>query len=85
MGLNLKSSTEEKFRCHLINKLEWSKHTKTVVKRAQQSLFPIRKLKTFGMGPEILKRFSSCNIKSMVASLPGMAIARPLTARHYRG
>ena len=27
------------------NKLEWSKHTKTVVKRARQSLFPLRKLK----------------------------------------
>ena len=38
-----------------INKLEWSKHTKTVVKRARQSLFPLRKLKRFGMVPEILK------------------------------
>jgi hypothetical protein len=56
------------------NKLEWSKHTKTVVKRARQSLFRLRKRKRFGMGPEILKRFYSCNI----------AIARPLTARHYR-
>ena len=39
-----------------INKLEWSRHTKTVVKRAQQSLFPLRKLKRFGMDPQILKR-----------------------------
>ena len=38
-----------------INNLEWSKHTKTVVKRARQSLFPLRNLKRFGMGPEILK------------------------------
>ena len=29
------------------------------------------------MGPEILKKFYSCNIESMVASLSGMAIARP--------
>ena len=29
---------------HINNKLEWSKHTKTVVKRAQQSLFPHRRL-----------------------------------------
>ena len=29
-----------KFRGVHINKLEWSKHTKTVVKMAQQSLFP---------------------------------------------
>ena len=31
------------------------------MKRARQSLFPLRKLKRFGMGPEILKRFYSCN------------------------
>ena len=49
---------------HINNKLSWSKHTKTVVKRAGQNLFPLRKLKRFGMGPEILKRFYSCNIKS---------------------
>jgi hypothetical protein len=50
----------------ITNKLEWSKHTNTVVKRAQQSLFHLRKLKIFGMGPEILKRFYSCNIKSIL-------------------
>ena len=42
---------------HINNKLDWSKHTKTVVKRARQSLIPLRKRKRFGMGPEILKRF----------------------------
>ena len=50
---------------HITNKLKWSKHTKTV-KRARQSLFPLRKLKRFGMGPEILKRFYSCNIESIL-------------------
>ena len=72
---------------HINNKLDWSKHTKTDVKRARQSLFPLRKLKRFGMGPEILKRFYSCTIESirLVASLPGMATTRPPTARHYRG
>jgi hypothetical protein len=45
------------------NKLTWSKHTKTVVKRAQQNLFPLRKL---GMGPQILKRFYSCTIESIL-------------------
>uniref|UniRef100_A0A8C7Q6V0 Reverse transcriptase domain-containing protein n=1 Tax=Oncorhynchus mykiss TaxID=8022 RepID=A0A8C7Q6V0_ONCMY len=53
---------------HINNKLEWSKHTKTVVKRARQSLFPLRKRKRFGMGPEILKRFDSCNIDSILTS-----------------
>ena len=48
---------------HITKNLEWSKHTKTVVKRARQSLFPLRKLKRFGMGPEILKRFYSCTIE----------------------
>ena len=42
---------------HINNQLEWSKHTKTVVKRARQNLFPLRKPKRFGVGPEILKRF----------------------------
>ena len=49
---------------HITNKLEWSKHTKTVITRARQSLFPLRKLKRFGMGPQILKRFYSFNIES---------------------
>ena len=72
---------------HINNKLELAKHTKTVVKRGRQNLFPLRKLKRFGMGPEILKRFYSCNIESI---LPGCitawyAIACPPTARHFRG
>jgi hypothetical protein len=50
---------------HINNKLEWSK---TVVKKARQRLFPLRKLKRFGMGPEILKRFYSCNIESILTS-----------------
>ena len=44
---------------HINNKREWFNHTKTIVKRARQSLFPLRKLKRFGMGPQILKRFYS--------------------------
>jgi hypothetical protein len=40
---------------HITNELSWSKHTKTVVKRARQNLFPLRRLKGFGMGPQILK------------------------------
>ena len=39
---------------------------KPVVKRARQSLFPLRKLKRFVMGPQILKRFYSCNIESIL-------------------
>ena len=52
---------------HITNKLERSKHTKTVVKMARQSLFPLSQLKRFGMGPQILKRFYSCTIESITA------------------
>ena len=51
---------------HINNKLEWSKHTKTVVKRAQQNLFPLRRLKRCGMCPQILKRLYSCTIESIL-------------------
>ena len=34
---------------HITNKLTWSKHIKTVVKRALQNLFPLRRLKIFGI------------------------------------
>ena len=49
---------------HITKKQTWSKHTKTVVKRARQRLFPLRRLKRFGMGPQILKKFYSCTIES---------------------
>ena len=42
---------------HITNDLSWFKHTKTVVKRAQQNLFPLRRLKRFVMDPQILKKF----------------------------
>jgi hypothetical protein len=51
---------------HIINKLSWSKHTKTVVKSERQHIFPLRRLKSFGMGPQILKKFYSCTIESFL-------------------
>ena len=50
---------------HINNKLSWSKHTNTVVKRARQNLFPLKRLKRFGMGPQILKKFYSCTVESI--------------------
>ena len=38
----------------------------TVVKRVLQNLFPFRTLKIFGMGPQILKRFYSCTVESIL-------------------
>ena len=51
---------------HITFKLTWSKHTKTVVKRARQNLFRLSRLKRIGMGPQILKRFYSCTIESIL-------------------
>jgi hypothetical protein len=36
------------------------------VKRERQRLFPVRRLKRFGMGPQILKNFYSCTIESIL-------------------
>ena len=36
------------------------------MKRARQNLFPLRRLKRFCMGPQILKRFYSCTIESIL-------------------
>jgi hypothetical protein len=46
--------------------LSWSKCTYTVMKRARQRLFPLRRLKGFGMGPQFLKQFYSCIIESIL-------------------
>ena len=35
---------------HINNKLDWAKHTKTVVKRARQSLFPPQETKKIWHG-----------------------------------
>jgi hypothetical protein len=51
---------------HITNDLSWSKHTKTVVKRTQQNLFPLGRLKRFGKGYQILKKFNSCTIESIL-------------------
>ena len=63
---------------HITNKPSWSKHTKRVVKRARQKLFPLRRLKRFCMGPQILKKLYRCTIEII---LTGMATARLQGAR----
>ena len=70
------------FGVHITKYLSWPKHTNTVMKRARQNLFPLRRLKRFGICPQILKKIYRCN---MVASLLGIATFRPPTARQYRG
>ena len=39
---------------HITNELSWSKHTRTVVRRARQNVFPLRRLKEFGVGWQLL-------------------------------
>ena len=51
---------------HITNKLTWSKHTMTVMKRARQNLFPLSRIKSFGMGHQILKKLYSCTIESIL-------------------
>jgi hypothetical protein len=76
---------------HITNELSCPKHTKTVVKRARQHSswlrFPLRRLKSFGMGPRSSKNSTAVPSRASgpVASPPGMATARHLTVRRYRG
>jgi gmma-aminobutyric acid receptor subunit gamma len=59
----------ESFKLHGVqntNKLSLSKHTKTVVKRTRQHISPFKRLKRFGMGPQILMRFYRCTIESIL-------------------
>jgi hypothetical protein len=39
---------------HITDKLKWSNHTDSVVKKAQQCLFKLRRLKKFGLAPKTL-------------------------------
>jgi hypothetical protein len=39
---------------HIIDKLKWSNHTDSVVNKAQQRLFNLRRLKKFGLAPHKL-------------------------------
>jgi hypothetical protein len=64
---------------HITNKLTWSKHTKTAVKRARQNLFPLKRLKIFGMGPQILKRFYRYSASDRQALQRVMQMAQYIT------
>jgi hypothetical protein len=45
-----------KFLCvHITDKLKWSTHTDRVVKKAQQRLFNLRRLKKFGLSFKLLQ------------------------------
>ena len=77
------TNTFESFKflgVHNTNELSWSKHTKTVMKRTRQRLFPLRRMKKFGMGPQIL------DVQQLhQREHADLATARHLTVNGYRG
>ena len=52
---------------HITDKLKWSTHTDSEVKKAQQRLFKLRRLKKFGLAPETLTNFYRCTIESIIS------------------
>ncbi|KAM9411203.1 uncharacterized protein ACWYII_026026 [Salvelinus alpinus] len=52
---------------HITDKLKWSTHTDSVVKKAQQYLFNLRRLKKFGLSPKTLTNFYRCTIESILS------------------
>ncbi len=51
---------------HITEDLTWSAHTDAVLKKAQQRLFFLRRLRRFGMSPHILHSFYTCTVESIL-------------------
>jgi hypothetical protein len=51
----------------IIDKLKWSTHTDSVVKKAQQCLFILRSLKKCCLSPKTLTNFYRCTIESILS------------------
>ncbi len=51
---------------HITEDLTWSAHTDAVLKKAQQHLFFLRRLKKFVMSPHILHSFYTCTVESIL-------------------
>ena len=67
---------------HITKELSWSTHINTDVKKAQPCLIRLRRLKIFGMGPQIIKMFFGCTFESIWTVV--VATAWNPTARCYR-
>ena len=52
---------------HITDKLKWSTHTDSMVKKVQQNLFNLRRLKKFGLSPKTLTNFYRCTIESILS------------------
>jgi hypothetical protein len=57
-----------KFLCvHITDKLKWFTHTDSVVKKAQQHLFNLSRLKKCGLSPKTLTNLYRCTIESILS------------------
>jgi hypothetical protein len=52
---------------HITDKLKWSTHTYSVVKKAEQRLFNLRRLNKFVLAPKTLTNFYRCTIESILS------------------
>jgi hypothetical protein len=50
----------------ITDRLKWSTHTGSMVKKAQHHLFNLRRLKKFGLSPKALAHFYRCTIESIL-------------------
>ncbi|KAI4902624.1 hypothetical protein NFI96_004127 [Prochilodus magdalenae] len=55
-------------RVHLTDYLTWSLHTNKVVRSARQRLFFLRRLRKFGVPPDIFTNFYRCTIESILTA-----------------
>ena len=53
---------------YISDDLTWTLNTTQLVKKAQQRLYFLRRLRKFGMSPKILSNFYSCIIDSTLTS-----------------
>ncbi len=51
---------------HITEDLTWTTHTQSVVRKAHQRLFFLRRLKKFGLSSKILRQFYSCTVESIL-------------------
>ena len=52
---------------HITEKLKWFTHTDSAVKKVQQRLFNLRRLKKFDLSPKTLTNFYRCTIESILS------------------
>jgi hypothetical protein len=53
---------------HITEDVSWINNTTTFVKRLQQRLYFLRRLKKSGMPPRVLSKYYRCTIKSVLTS-----------------